>query len=284
MGKKIVYLKSSHLKYRYRLEIMTNILLIIIAFLASTVGAVCGIGGGVIIQPVLNSLQIINVEAVSFLSSGTVLSMAAYSVARNRLSGTIEQNTDARISLFLAVGAAVGGILGRQVFAVVLGYVDNSELLGGIQAVLLFCLMFGTLLYTLNRNKIRTHRVKGMAASFSIALILGAVSAFLGIGGGPMNLIVLYYFFSMQTKVAVKNSLYIILFSQATNIAFTIISGATPKLEVFSLVVMVLGGILGGVVGRYLNARMSEKKVEKCFLFLTVVLVLINGYNIVTLL
>ncbi|MEI3183290.1 MAG: sulfite exporter TauE/SafE family protein [Lachnospiraceae bacterium] len=39
------------------------------------------------------------------------------------------------------------------------------------------------------------------------------MSSFLGIGGGPINLVVLLYFFSMDTKAAAQNSLYIILFS-----------------------------------------------------------------------
>ena len=42
---------------------------------ASILGAISGIGGGVIIKPVLDSLGTLNVSTISFLSGCTVLSM-----------------------------------------------------------------------------------------------------------------------------------------------------------------------------------------------------------------
>ena len=46
----------------------------LVALGASVVGAVCGIGGGVIIKPVLDLLHLETVAAISFLSGCTVLS------------------------------------------------------------------------------------------------------------------------------------------------------------------------------------------------------------------
>ena len=46
-----------------------------------------------------------------------------------------------------------------------------------------------------------------------MSITLGILSSFLGIGGGPINLVVLFFFFSMDTKTAAQNSLYTILFS-----------------------------------------------------------------------
>ena len=55
------------------------------------------------------------------------------------------------------------------------------------------------------------------------------MSSFLGIGGGPINLVVLFYFFSMETKTAAQNSLYIILFSQITSLLTTLITHSVPE-------------------------------------------------------
>ena len=54
----------------------------LVSFLASTAGAICGIGGGVIIKPVLDLFQMASVSTISFLSGCTVLSMSLYSVGR----------------------------------------------------------------------------------------------------------------------------------------------------------------------------------------------------------
>ena len=51
------------------------------------------------------------------------------------------------------------------------------------------------------------------------------LSAFLGIGGGPINLAILSFCFSMDSKTAALNSLYIILFSQAASFINTLVRG-----------------------------------------------------------
>ena len=59
-----------------------EILVLCIAFGASIVGAICGIGGGVIIKPLLDAFGIAGVAEISFLSGCTVLSMSCYSVVK----------------------------------------------------------------------------------------------------------------------------------------------------------------------------------------------------------
>ena len=44
-----------------------EVLFFLVAFLASIVGAICGIGGGVIIKPTLDSFHVMSVAAISFL-------------------------------------------------------------------------------------------------------------------------------------------------------------------------------------------------------------------------
>ena len=48
------------------------VIFFIVSFLSSTIGAICGIGGGIIIKPVLDSLNVLEVSKVSLLSSCTV--------------------------------------------------------------------------------------------------------------------------------------------------------------------------------------------------------------------
>ena len=48
---------------------MTYLLILMICFLASFIGAICGIGGGIIIKPFLDSYGVADVKTISFLSS-----------------------------------------------------------------------------------------------------------------------------------------------------------------------------------------------------------------------
>lgn len=105
------------------------------------------------------------------------------------------------------------------------------------------------------------------------------MSSFLGIGGGPINLIVLYYFFSMETKITSQNSLYIILFSQASSILSIILSNNVPKIPIILLISMIISGIIGGDFGRRINKRIDNNIVDKLFTILICVILVICCYN-----
>lgn len=106
------------------------------------------------------------------------------------------------------------------------------------------------------------------------------VGAICGIGGGPINLVVFYFFFSMNTKAAAENSLYVIFFSQLASLIQTLVTGSVPEFAVTLLMLMVAGGIAGGICGRRVNKGLKEESVEKLFIGLMVVLIGINFYNI----
>lgn len=254
-----------------------QIIFFLVSLLASIAGAICGIGGGVVIKPTLDMLHLASVPTISFLSGCTVLSMSCYSVAKGMLAH--DSQIDLKTGTPLAIGAAIGGVVGQNIFIAVKTAFENANMVGSIQAVCLFLMTFGTFLYTLKKDRIRTHHVAHPIICVIIGLGLGMLSSFLGIGGGPMNLVVLGFFFSMQTKMAAQNSLYIILFSQCTSLISTWVKGTIPAFDPLTLVFMVAGGIGGGVIGRILNKRIDSKVVDKLFLLLMVLIMLISLLN-----
>ena len=253
------------------------VLFFIISFLASVAGAICGIGGGVIIKPTLDMFHLASVSTISFLSGCTVLAMSCYSVGRSMLAK--DSLVELRTGTPLAIGAAVGGVVGKQLFTVVKGLFANQNTVGSVQAICLLAVTLGTLVYTLNKSRIKTYRVQNALACVAIGFVLGIMSSFLGIGGGPINLVVLYFFFSMDTKTAAQNSLYIILFSQLTSFISTLVTRTVPQFDVLALVLMVAGGVLGGMAGRTSNKRMDNRAVEKLFILLMAVIIGISAYN-----
>ena len=255
-----------------------DILFFVVAFLSSIVGAICGIGGGVVIKPVLDMLQMGAPATINFLSGCTVLSMSLYSVSKALRAG--DSKVEMSTGTPLALGAALGGVVGKEMFSAVKNFFNGSPMVGGVQAIALGIITLGTLLYTVNKAKIRTHRATNKALCAAIGLVLGIMSSFLGIGGGPINLVVLGFCFGMDTKTAAANSLYIILFSQAASLIATLISGV-PEFRVPALILMVLGGIGGGIVGRSLNKKMDNRAVDKLFIGLMVLIVGICVYNTV---
>lgn len=256
------------------------ILVFLICFAASTIGGICGIGGGVVIKPLLDAIGIMPVSTVSFLSGLTVLAMACINVYKNRKGGEL----DAKRSIPLGIGAAIGGILGKQMFSSLKAAVNADQIVGAVQAIVLGILVLGTLAYVIFKNRIKSRNVSGTIVPVLIGLFLGICSSFLGIGGGPMNLAVLYYFFSMNTKQAAVNSILIILLSQIASLIMTIATNTVPEFTWGNLIAMVSAGALGGFISARLHKKLSSELTDKLFIGLLVVIFIICVYNTVRML
>ena len=254
-----------------------KLLFFIVSFLASSIGSICGIGGGIIIKPVLDFTAVASLAAIGFYSCCTVLSMSAYNVFRTL--GDRNGSFNGKTGTFLATGAAIGGILGNRFFTLLKESIGKDGIVGASQALLLLLLTVGTLFYTLKKDKIQTKHIENISSCLFIGLSLGCVSSFLGIGGGPFNLVVLHYFFGMDSKKAVSNSLYIILFSQIANLLMYFIGNRVPDIDLAALILMVVGGIGGGIVGRKVNRKISNEMVDKLFIGLLTLIILLCIYN-----
>ena len=257
---------------------MLFIIFFLICFFSSVIGAICGIGGGVIIKPVLDAFHILDVVTISFLSGCTVLSMTTYSVLKSKQSG--ESHINQKVGFPLALGAAAGGVLGKWLFSFVSSLSPDKNQVGAIQAACLLVVTIGTFIYTIYKSKIRTLQITSSFVSVLVGIFLGILSSFLGIGGGPINLVILFYFYSMTTKAAAENSLYIIFFSQIASLISSIVTKSVPDFSIFLLILMIIGGICGGIVGRAVNKKIAETTVDKLFLGLMLIIIFINVYNI----
>lgn len=254
-----------------------GILIFIICLFASMIGGICGIGGGVIIKPVLDALGIMSVSAISFLSGLTVMSMSIISVIKQRKARLVEVKTGTA----LAIGAVIGGIIGNALFQSIKRGAGNDAFVGMVQAIVLAVITLLTLVYSaFLRKKLPSCHVKNSAACAGIGMGMGLISAFLGIGGGPINLAVLFFAFSMDTKKAAANSLYIIMFSQIASFITSCVRGTIPDFPWLYLLLMVSAGVLGGMLGSRINKKISAGTTDKLFAGLLSVIILICIYNV----
>ncbi len=182
-----------------------------VSLLASIVGSICGIGGGVIIKPVLDAMNVMSVSCISFLSGCTVLTMSVVSVYKNMRAG---KKLNLRIATLLAVGAAVGGVAGKMMFEAVKASVGNENFVGMVQAIVLIGVTGITFVYTIFKKKIHTLTLNNAVVCVIVGLVLGIMSSFLGIGGGPINLMVLgFLFFDVHQRVSTGFPVHYCLFT-----------------------------------------------------------------------
>lgn len=256
---------------------MTAVVLFFICIIASSVGAVVGAGGGVIIKPALDMFGLLPVSTISFCSGCTVLGMSLSSLVRNRKDGIKLQ---VRTSTALALGAVVGGLLGQRLFDLLMKAYGNESLIGGIQSVVLTVIMILVFIYVCKKDQIQSKKIDNLFVSLLIGLFLGMTSAFLGIGGGPANVAVLFYFFSMNAKEAAKNSLYIIIFSQMASLLLSIGSDTVPEFQWIYLISMIAGGISGALIGSVISKKMDNVGVERLLKCLLILIIIMDIYNV----
>lgn len=243
-----------------------------VSLFACIIGKICGMGGGVIIKPVLDALGVADAAAISFVSGCTVIGMSGWSFIKSFVKG--DSAVDLKISTPLAIGAAIGGVAGKELFSAISRSFNGGDQVGGIQALCLFAAVLATYAYTCRKDSIAMHRVTDKKICLLIGLALGFLGSFLGIGGGPFNVAVLFFFFSMSTKTAAQNSLYVIMVSQIFGIIKLAVSKAIPFTSPVLLVGMIVFGILGSEIGGRIGKVISEERTT--FLF-KAVMILVMG-------
>ena len=261
---------------------METILLLLAAFGTAVLGAVCGIGGGILFKPLLDAFSGMGAAAASFLSGCTVLSMASVSllraVTRARRPQGRENPLNLRVCALLSVGAVAGGVLGRQLFSLLERRVSGG-VAGAAQSAAILLMCAGVLAYLFTKEHIRAHKIDHPAPIAGTGLALGVLSSFLGIGGGPFNHVALSFLFGMDTKTGAANSLLIVFFAQAASLAGTAVTGAWPAFDVHTLLLMCAGGALGGLAGSAISRHAGQRHVDWTLRAALVLIMGVSAYN-----
>lgn len=257
---------------------MHEIINFFVGFISTTIGAVSGIGGGVIIKPVLDMLGQYDISSIGVLSSLTVFSMSVVSLWRNFKN---KVKIDINRTVSLAIGSIAGGIIGDYLFTIFLNTVSSEILAQKIQSIILLVLMLIILTLYTNEDKIKGLKIQNIFACIVAGVILGIVSSFLGIGGGPLNVIVLMYILGMNTKEAAINSIVIIFFSQSSKLTSILLSKGFKSYNLEVAIYMIIGGILGGYIGSNLSRVLKNNQIKNIFKYCMVVIICFNIYNII---
>ena len=242
---------------------------------ATTLGAFVGLGGGVIIKPVLDFIGSEPRMQVDFLSAMAVFTMSVVSTGKYLKK---KQKYDAGIILFIASGSIIGGYLGSAVMDIIGVYIDQ-QIIRCIQAFTLAVLLIAVSIYV-SKCKFSFH-IKNKVAILVVGLVLGFFASFLGIGGGPINVAVLTLFFSMSVKDAAVYSVAIIFFSQLSKlITIFATAGFEPYAYQWKTLIFILpAAVIGGIIGSSLNRKIDDSVIRKVFVAVMICLVGLNIYN-----
>lgn len=256
---------------------MNHFFYFLISAFACLVGTLGGMGGGIILKPAMDMVGEYTLLNISMLASMTVLVMTSVSIYKTRQH--IANFPKIRL-FYLAISSVCGGLIGGKIFTLLVDTSGGQRLLGIAQTVFLMCLIIGVIIYEINKRHIHHHRLEHPFILMGLGMILGSISSFLGIGGGPFNKPALHHFLGLSIKGATVGSLTIVLFSQISNIVrWTLVYG----IEAFNFSLfpyLAVGAIIGGYLGGLIVNIINEHYYDYLFIGVLSFVLLINGFNL----
>jgi hypothetical protein len=246
---------------------MVTALLVILGFLAGLLGALTGIGGGVLLTPILALHFAIPIRQAIGTSLVAVITTSAASSSVHLQRHT----TDIRLGMTLELATA----LGAAVMAYLVGYFNRDALEGLFAGFLLYSAI--TILtkgrkgepvgeesiLAANEIAIPPYEPKRYPLGLAASLAAGALSGLLGIGGGPIKVPVMYIFMKVPLMVATATSNFMI--------GVTAAASAIVYYRRGDILVQVAAPLAVGVfVGSLLGARMAPRINTKVVVYLLV--------------
>lgn len=265
---------------------MEYIVLIIIGLVAGIIGALVGLGGGIIIVPSIlffgNSTSLLD-----SISPQVAVGVATVIMIFTGLSSTLtymkHKTVDYKAGFIFFIGSAPGGIIGAYVNKIL--DIDSFSLYFGLFMILIAIILLiknhikpfafnkrkGKIIttYYSNDGKEITYGYYPLVAVLTTFLV-GFCSGLFGIGGGSIMVPVMILLFFFPPHVAVATSMFMVFLSSVTNSITHISLGNVNWLYTLALIP---GAWFGAKFGALINARLKSQSIEY---ILKIVLILLG--------
>lgn len=255
---------------------MLKILLyVVIIGVANTIGAVSGMGGGLIIKPALQLLDIDNVILINFYSSFAVFIMSISSTWKQlRSDNKIKVNT----AISLSIGSIIGGMLGDGSFKL-LHSVIGSDKSVVVQMILVIISLITSL--ALSCGMIKPLNLQGNFLMIFVGLFLGWLATLLGIGGGPINIAFFIFLFGIGMRKATIYSIITIFFSQGAKLIQAFITKDVLGIDIVLLLAIMFAAIFGGWLGARVSNSINEKRIMMIYNAVVIFVLLLDSINLI---
>ncbi len=243
----------------------------VIGVAAGIVGSMLGLGGGIIISPILT---------LSGLLPSQVVSTSLLAVASTGASSTVSYSIKKKISYSIGIKVAAFAVPFSVIGALISSALDPDEF-----KLYFAILLISTSLYLLFRKSIREDRLdyENRGELFSNALLYvgssaaGLISSLFGIGGGIIFVPLLFAVKKLSMQQSVATSQLCILI---TSIAGILTHSVLFEQDYLFAGAIALGALVGAQIGSFIAIKISERLLTILFSFslLIISVQLILGY------
>ncbi|MBC8517282.1 MAG: sulfite exporter TauE/SafE family protein [Nitrosopumilus sp.] len=232
--------------------------LIPLGFAAGLLGSMIGLGGGIIVVPVLTFLG---------FSPTVAASNSLFAALSNAIASTISYSKQKRIEYPLGIKLGLLSIPGT-----VLGALISTDVAPDVFKILFGFVLIASAAYIFLRKKIETREKtiskQMMIFAIGASFFAGIISSFFGIGGGIIFVPLMVAGMGMAMKKAAPTSQMILLFASLSGVIVHSLLGHPDFLQAGLLAI---GSFIGGLVGARLSIDIKERYLQ---ILVSVVLVI----------
>ena len=223
--------------------------LIPLGFAAGLLGSMIGLGGGIIVVPVLTLLGFPPTAAAS---------NSLFAALSNAIASTLSYSKQKRIEYPLGLKLGLLSIPGT-----VLGAIVSTDVAPDVFKILFGFVLIASAAYIFLRKKIETKekRISKQMMIFAIgaSFFAGVISSFFGIGGGIIFVPLMVVGMGMAMKKAAPTSQMILLFASLSGVIVHSFLGHPDFLQAGFLSI---GSFIGGLVGARLSIDIKERYLQ----------------------
>ena len=223
--------------------------LIPLGFIAGVLGSMIGLGGGIIVVPVLTFFGF-----PPTLAASNSLFAAFSNAVASSFSYSKQKRVDFSLGLKLGLLSVPGTVLGAYI---------SSDVTPGIFKILFGLVLISSAIYIFLRKKIETKQnvmtTKVIIFAIGASFFAGIISSFFGIGGGIIFVPLMVVGIGMTMKKAAPTSQFILLFASLSGVIVHSVLGHPDFMQAGLLA---MGSFAGGLLGARLSLDIRERYLQ----------------------
>ena len=226
-----------------------ELLLILLGFAAGVLGSMIGLGGGIVVVPVLTFFG---------FSPALAASNSLFAAFSNAVASSASYAKQKRIQYSIGLKFGLLAIPGT-----VLGALISDEISSSLFKILFGMVLLASSVYIFSKRKLesKTYNLSKqiMVLSAGASFFAGIISSLFGIGGGIVFVPLMVIVIGLTMKLAAPTSQFILLFVSASGMITHAFLGHP---DFYQALFLAAGAFVGGLVGSKLSLEIEEKKLK----------------------
>lgn len=226
-----------------------EIWLIPLGFIAGILGSIIGLGGGIVIVPVLTFMG---------FSPTLAVSNSLFAIFSNSVGSTVAYAKQKRVEFSLGWKLGLMAVPGT-----ILGAFISSDLSSEIFKVLFALVLISSASYIFLKRKIEEKPVDIsrllLVFSAGASFFAGMISSLFGIGGGLIFVPLMVVGLGISMKRAAPTSQFILMFASFSGL---IVHSMLGHPDYYQALLLSIGAFAGGILGARLSLEIKENKLK----------------------